>query len=71
MQLHRIVFVVLLCHLSSLHYAQCIHQPDLPSFGDFMEYYLSVPLSCANVTNARNVTNLITVITFIKQTEFR
>jgi len=62
--MHKILLIVLFCQLNSLHDAygnsMTIHQPDLPSFGDFMEYYLSVPLSCANVTDVRNVTNLIT-----------
>lgn len=58
MQIHTLVLVVL---LFSLHYTHGIHQPDLPSFGDFMEYFLSVPLSCMNATDARNATNIFTV----------
>lgn len=52
------MLVVLLC---TLHFAHCIHQPDVASFGDFMEYVLSVPAACANATNGKNLTNLISV----------
>lgn len=58
MQFQRIGLIIL---LASMHYVHGLHQPDLLSFGDFMEYYLSVPLSCINVTNTQNVTSLITV----------
>ncbi|KAJ6648622.1 hypothetical protein Bhyg_03853 [Pseudolycoriella hygida] len=57
MKMLKVVLIALTCHLNSLYYVHGFHQPDLVSFGDAMEYFLSVPLSCSNVPNVNNVTD--------------